>query len=179
MFPGENELDQVNLIHRVIGTPSLDVFNDFQNQTKSIKIDFLPVKGSGIDSLLPAYVSDLARDLIKSLLVYKAEDRISTKQALRHHYFKDLRSKDSQIRNSPSPHSLRSFDADRAAGDEEKPEYKLPLIKNTIKKQYEMQPNPSKSSLIDRTSYQTKKNIQENKKKYFIPHKKKFYKSIF
>ena len=174
LFPGENELDQINLIHKIIGTPSSDILMEFQNLTKSIKIDFKPVKGSGIDDMLPSYVSNLARDLIKSLLIYKADERISTKHALRHPYFKDLRCMESPIRNSPSPNSLRSFDADRGAGDNNTQESRLPLIRNNVKKLSDMQPNPSKSSLIDKTSYHTKKAIQDNKKKYVIPHKKKY-----
>ncbi|OMJ74017.1 hypothetical protein SteCoe_27172 [Stentor coeruleus] len=178
LFPGENEFDQINLIHKVLGTPPAEVLAEFESQTKTIKIDFKPVKGKGIDELLPSHITDQARDLIKLLLTYKAEDRISTKQALRHPYFKDLRSMESPTRNSPSPHSLRSFDADRAAGEEERGDYKLPLIKNPNKKLTETH-NPSKTSLIDKTSYLTKKQIQENKKKYIAPHKKKLYKSIF
>ena len=179
LFPGENELDQVHLIHQVLGTPPIEVLSDFESKTKSIKIDFRPVKGSGIDVMLPEHVSDKARDLMKGLLVYKAEDRITTKEALRHSYFKEFRMMESPARNSPSPHSLRSFDADRAAGDDEKSELKLPVIRNNEKKLTDTQHNPSKASLIDKTSYQTKKVIQDNKKKYIVPHKKKLYKSIF
>lgn len=179
LFPGENEYDQIHLIHKVLGTPAYEVLTDFENKTKTIKIDFKPVKGSGIDVLLPSYVSEQAKDLMKKLLIYKAEDRITTKQALKHPYFKDQRQMDCPSRNSPSPHSLRSFDADRAAGDEERTEVKLPLIRNTIKKLTDAQHNPSKASLVDKTSYITKKAIYDNKKKYVAQHKKKLYKSIF
>lgn len=179
LFPGENEYDQIHLIHKVMGTPGFEVLSDFESKTKTIKIDFKQVKGTGIDVLLPSYVSEQARDLMKKLLIYKADERITTKQALKHPYFKELRMMDSPSRNSPSPHSLRSFDADRAAGEEERPEVKLPLIKNTVKKLTDVQHNPSKASLVDKTSYITKKVIYENKKKYVAQHKKKLYKSIF
>jgi renal tumor antigen len=178
LFPGENEYDQISLIHNVLGTPGVEVLTDFEKKTKSIKIDFTPVKGTGLDDLFPSNVSEHAKDLIKKLLVYKAEDRITTKQALKHPYFKEFRKMESPSRNSPSPHSLRSFDADRAAGDEERGDLKLPLIKTNVKKLTDAQHNPSKASLIEKTSYQTKKAIQDNKKKYAIP-KKKLYKSIF
>ena len=178
LFPGENEFDQINLIHKVLGTPSTEVLKEFQALTQTIKIDFKPIKGSGIDHLLPAYVSDQARDLIKSLLIYKATERISAKQALRHPYFRELRSMESPVRNSPSPHSLRSFDADRCIGEDGKQEYRLPLIRNNVKKLSEMQQNPSNSNLIDKTSYQTKKAIQDNKRKYVIPHKKKYLSTL-
>ena len=179
LFPGENEYDQINLIHKVLGTPAPEVLHTFESLTKTVKIDLKPIKGTGLDILLPAHVSEQAKDLMKLLLIYKAEERINTKQALRHPYFKELRSLESPNRNSPSPHSLRSFDADRAAGDEESKDHKLPLIRNTIKKLSDVQHNPSKTSLLDKTSYQTKKFIQEDKRKYAVPHKKKLYKSIF
>jgi len=179
LFPGENEYDQIHLIHKVLGTPAYEVLSDFESKTKTIKIDFEPVKGKGLDFYLPSYVSEQARDLMRKLLIYQAEDRITTKQALKHPYFRELRLMDCPSRNSPSPHSLRSFDADRAAGDEERTEVKLPLIRNTIKKLTDTQHNPSKVSLVDKTSYLTKKAIYDNKKKYVAQHKKKLYKSIF
>ncbi|OMJ73525.1 hypothetical protein SteCoe_27786 [Stentor coeruleus] len=178
LFPGENEFDQISLIHKILGTPSAEVFEEFEKQTKTINIDFKPVVGTGIDKLLPAYVSEHAKDLMKLLLTYKAEDRISTKQALRHPYFKDIRSFESPIRSSPSPHSLRFFDADRAAGDDEKIDNKLPLIKNTAKKLSDTH-NISQTTLADKTSCQTKNQMQENKKKQISTYKKNIYKSLY
>ena len=179
LFPGENEYDQIHLIHKVLGTPPMEVLKDFESKTKSIEIDFRCVRGTGIDELLPGHVSEPAKDLMKGLLVYRADERMTTKQALKHKYFKEFRMMESPARNSPSPHSLRSFDADRAAGDENKNELKLPMIRSTVKKLTDTQHNQSKVSLIDKTSYIIKKAIQDNKKKYIAPHKKKLYKSIF
>ena len=157
----------------------MEVLKDFESKTKSIEIDFRCVRGTGIDELLPGHVSEPAKDLMKGLLVYRADERMTTKQALKHKYFKEFRMMESPARNSPSPHSLRSFDADRAAGDENKNELKLPMIRSTVKKLTDTQHNQSKVSLIDKTSYIIKKAIQDNKKKYIAPHKKKLYKSIF
>ena len=45
--------------------------------------------GTGIDKLIP-HASKEAIDLIKLLLIYDPDDRITATQALRHEYFRDL-----------------------------------------------------------------------------------------
>lgn len=45
--------------------------------------------GTGIDKLLPQ-ASKECIDLIKKMLAYEADDRITANQALHHDYFKDL-----------------------------------------------------------------------------------------
>lgn len=47
--------------------------------------------GTGITKLIP-HLSPEGQDLLQKLLMYNPEDRISAKQALRHAFFREIRS---------------------------------------------------------------------------------------
>ena len=92
LFPGDNEIDQMVKIQNIIGPPSEEVINlykknsfDKENQT-SIDIN---IKGKGFEKYLP-HCSDLFIDLLKKLLVYNPDERLSAKQALQHNYFHNI-----------------------------------------------------------------------------------------
>ena len=48
-------------------------------------------EGTGIIKLIP-HLSPEGQDLLQKLLMYNPEDRISAKQALRHPFFREIRS---------------------------------------------------------------------------------------
>lgn len=52
-------------------------------------------EGTGITKLIP-HLSPEGQDLLQKLLMYNPEDRISAKQALRHAFFREIRSASSQ-----------------------------------------------------------------------------------
>ena len=58
---------------------------DKENQS-SLNIN---IKGKGFEKYL-SHCSDLFIDLLKKLLVYNPEERLSAKQALQHSYFQDI-----------------------------------------------------------------------------------------
>jgi renal tumor antigen len=91
LFPGSNEVDQINRIHKVLGTPSAEILNKFKAKGAShISFDFPAQKGIGIPSLIP-HAAPEAVDLIVKLLKYDAAERITAREAMRHPYFKDIR----------------------------------------------------------------------------------------
>jgi renal tumor antigen len=68
LFPGSNELDQINRIHKVLGTPNDEILQKFKTKGAShISFDFPPQKGLGIPQLIPHAASD-AIDLIVKLI---------------------------------------------------------------------------------------------------------------
>lgn len=109
LFPGKNEKDQIERIHRIMGTPSDEVLTKFRKFSKHMKLKFSPVKGSGIRKKLSHCSADCV-DLIEQMLAYDPEDRISAKHALRHPWFADLRARDKKKRKQSS--SRREADAE-------------------------------------------------------------------
>lgn len=90
LFPGTNEMDQINKIHNVIGTPPPEVLAKFKKYAAHIDFNFPETEGTGIAKLLP-HVSSEGVDMIEKLLAYDPEDRISARQAMRHAWFAELR----------------------------------------------------------------------------------------
>jgi serine/threonine protein kinase len=96
LFPGSNEVDQINRIHKVLGTPSQEILNKFRAKgSTQISLDFPEQKGMGIPQLIP-HAAPEAVDLIIKMLKYDAADRISAREAMRHPYFKECREADSR-----------------------------------------------------------------------------------
>jgi renal tumor antigen len=129
LFPGKNELDQVKKIHNVLGTPSVEKFQEFQKHATHMEIKFAQKEGSGIDSLIP-HVSEQCRDLIKKLLVYDEEGRISALNALNHGYFKDIREEAQLTSVTPA-----LTDSDFASTEKEHKTHKkmFPVISKPVK----------------------------------------------
>ena len=90
LFPGQNEIDQVDKIHDILGTPSKEILDKFQHRNGQINFNFAIKKGSGIEKFL-THISQSAIDLIYKLCEYDFEIRPTAKQALHNAYFKDLR----------------------------------------------------------------------------------------
>ena len=95
LFPGTNELDQIEKIHNISGTPVPEVLAKMKRHSNQQHIDFnFPQKeGSGVEKLVP-HVSHECCDLLNKLLAYNPDERISARQALKHPYFRDLREKE-------------------------------------------------------------------------------------
>lgn len=89
LFPGTNELDQINRIHKVLGTPELDVLAKFkQNGAAHVNFDFPQQKGIGIAQLIP-HASPECVELMVKMLAYDASERITSREGLRHGYFRE------------------------------------------------------------------------------------------
>jgi renal tumor antigen len=60
LFPGANEVDQINRIHKVLGTPDPQLIDMFRSKGVSAQVNliFPPVRGIGIPHLLPHAPSD-------------------------------------------------------------------------------------------------------------------------
>ena len=53
LFPGNNELDQVHRIHKILGTPEQDLLDRFQQLASHMKFNFPAKTGTGISDLIP------------------------------------------------------------------------------------------------------------------------------
>lgn len=88
LFPGENELDQLNLIHKVLGSPSPTVLAKFRHLNE-LKYEFPKRKPTGFRNLVQL-LSQYGLDVLNRTLAYAPEARISAGKLLQHLYFEDM-----------------------------------------------------------------------------------------
>jgi len=133
LFPGTNELDQINKIHNILGTPPPDILEKFKRNASHMDFNFPQKEGTGIARLIP-HVSLECIDLILKLLAYNPEDRLSARQALKGAYLRDLREAEKREQAQPDrrgPEDEREPDTDRQHRDDdrEREQGSLPSIK--------------------------------------------------
>ena len=90
LFPGENELDQLQKIHKVMGNPGARTLAKIRHKATHIDFNFAPQQGTGLRKLIPHVSKDCAT-LIERMLSYDVEQRISAKKSLQSPWFRDLR----------------------------------------------------------------------------------------
>ena len=90
LFPGTNELDQIQRIHNVLGTPPRDVLAKMRRHSSHMNFQFPERAGTGLERLLPN-ANPEALELITRMLAYNPDDRIAARAALLHPYFRDIR----------------------------------------------------------------------------------------
>ena len=90
LFPGDDEIDEVNKINYILGSPSEELFQKFiKNSVHGNDVKYEYQKGIGIQRFL-THVSPQCIDLINKMLVYDPDKRLTAKQCLNHECFKDL-----------------------------------------------------------------------------------------
>ncbi|CAO0792705.1 unnamed protein product [Mucor circinelloides] len=93
LFPGNSISDQLQRIFKVLGTPTEETWPKV-SQLPEYKRDFEIFPKIQLETLLPK-VDHLGIDLLKRLLEYPPEKRITASDALQHPYFDELRKKES------------------------------------------------------------------------------------
>jgi len=96
LFPGTNELNQIECIHKVVGTPAKEIISKFKRYATHIDFNFPETEGKGIAGDLKHCSKDCT-DLIEKLLAYDPEDRLSARQALRQPYFAEIRQTEKRV----------------------------------------------------------------------------------
>ncbi|CAO3590889.1 unnamed protein product [Absidia cylindrospora] len=92
LFPGSSVSDQLQCIFKVLGTPTEETWPKV-SQVPEYKRDFEIYAPIQLASLLPK-LDPLGIDLLKKLLEYPPDKRITASDALHHPYFDDLRKKE-------------------------------------------------------------------------------------
>ncbi|CAD7969278.1 unnamed protein product [Amoebophrya sp. A120] len=86
LFPGQNEMDQLQKIHGILGTPNEEVLRKFKLNSD---VAFPEKKGTGIDHLIPHASLDVL-SVLKKLLRYDPEERITARHGLLSPYFEEV-----------------------------------------------------------------------------------------
>ena len=94
LFPGTDEVDQINRIHKVLGTPSKNIIDKLKpHASNQVIFRFSRQEGIGLKRLLPDAAPDCL-DLLTRTTTYDKTNRITSKRAIKHSYFVgDLQSK--------------------------------------------------------------------------------------
>ena len=102
LFPGDDEIDQVNKINYIIGSPPNELYEKFvKNSAHRNEFNFEYQKGVGLGKYL-THVSPNVVDLIGKMLIYDPDLRPTARECLNHDCFKefveqDLKKKINQI----------------------------------------------------------------------------------
>lgn len=107
LFPGADEVDQVNRIHKVVGTPSEDILTKLKDKGSSkISYKFSSMPGIGIKHFIPHAKPDCV-NLLNKTMIYDHTERLISSDAIEHPYFSEIRQKDKSVRPKPSKLTLR------------------------------------------------------------------------
>ncbi len=94
LFPGESEIDQLFKIHEVLGSPTPNMLQRFKHLSRNI--DFPKKSGRDFYKVMPM-LSQYGADLLKKMLMYHPENRLSADKLIGHNYFDDIRQKMSAV----------------------------------------------------------------------------------
>ncbi|XP_047622091.1 LOW QUALITY PROTEIN: cyclin-dependent kinase 20-like [Phacochoerus africanus] len=86
LFPGENDIEQLCCVLRILGTPSPQVWPEITELPDYNKISFKEQAPVPLEEVLPD-ASPQALDLLGRFLLYPPLQRIAASQALLHQYF--------------------------------------------------------------------------------------------
>lgn len=96
LFPGENYIEQVNLILEKRGSPDQQTMEMISNENAKKYIESLGCKEKmAIDELVPFNNSD-AQDLIDKMLDLNPKTRITVEEAIKHPYLESMHDPDDE-----------------------------------------------------------------------------------
>ena len=108
LLPATSEEEQLNMITKLLGNPSSKLVNQIENEKNREFVLQLPKRdGKNFDDLFKG-ANALAIDLLKKMLTYDPEERITIEDALKHEYLKALHYPDDE----PTTELVSPFDFD-------------------------------------------------------------------
>ncbi|GMH27674.1 hypothetical protein Nepgr_029517 [Nepenthes gracilis] len=96
LFNGKTEIDQLDKIFRILGTPNETIWPGF-SKLPGVKVNFVKHRYNQLRKKFPAtsftgtpVLSDAGFDLLNRLLTYDPEKRITAEAALKHDWFQEV-----------------------------------------------------------------------------------------
>ena len=90
LFIGENSLDHLLEVIKVVGTPTRQEVLQMNSSYDISEYDLPMIKTKSLSRIFP-YADTKLVDLVNKLMVYNPHERLSAIEALTHSYFDDLR----------------------------------------------------------------------------------------
>lgn len=89
LFPGDNELDQLNKIHEILGSPSKLMLSKFKH--RNVAYEFPKKQPISFHHFLPMKMSSYGIDVLDKMLSYHPDTRISVHKLIDHIYFDEFK----------------------------------------------------------------------------------------
>ncbi|XP_063973425.1 cyclin-dependent kinase 20-like [Diachasmimorpha longicaudata] len=86
LFPGESDIEQLAMVLRQLGTPTVETWPDHHSLPDYNKITFPYQKGQLWEQVIPDATPEVL-DLIRNILLYNSSKRLTAVEALKHKYF--------------------------------------------------------------------------------------------
>lgn len=93
LFPGNDPAEQIELITKVLGTPTDEDLSSFEQSDGVNFLRNLPFCAATPLNLIYDHASDMSLDLLQKLLKYDHATRMTASEALQHPYFKPFQNK--------------------------------------------------------------------------------------
>ena len=97
LFQGKSEIDQIDRVFRLLGTPNEKIWPGFEHLPGVRKVKFARQPYNNLRRRFPEVspsgaptISDVGFDLLNRLLAYDPERRISAEEGLRHEWFEEF-----------------------------------------------------------------------------------------
>ncbi|CAD8081646.1 unnamed protein product [Paramecium primaurelia] len=117
LFPGENEMDQLYLIQKIIGPLTQEQMERFQKNQRYIGMKFPDIiKNETIEKRYQGKMCHKGLNFLKSCLIMDPNRRITAIECLEHQYLQDLWNKENEVR--PKSNFQRRISCER---DDSKP----------------------------------------------------------
>ena len=88
LLPGRSELDQLDKMFKLLGTPNEKIWPGLSDLPNAKKLNFSHQPYNSLRQKFP-YITEACYDLLNSMLTYDPKKRITASQALEHNYFKE------------------------------------------------------------------------------------------
>ncbi|XP_011309290.1 cyclin-dependent kinase 20 isoform X2 [Fopius arisanus] len=86
LFPGDSDIEQLAMVLRQLGTPTVETWPDLHSLPDYNKITFPYQKGMLWEEVIPDATSE-ALHIIRNMLVYNSSSRLTANDALKQKYF--------------------------------------------------------------------------------------------